>query len=131
VAAEATWAADGPDGSSGHGLNLGLEARDTGIGAATDGLAAVRVLRPVGGQEPARLEPATGCELELLVVLEGEATVRQPGAGPRALSAGDAVALPGEPGYALAGWSPDAEVLEVALPAGHRLDQAATSSSGQ
>ncbi len=91
----------------------GFAARDTGIAAATGGLAEVRVLRPSG----ATATPAAQHQGEMLFlfVLGGRLTLRLDGRAPEALGSDDAVTIPPGLGYALADCTPDLEVLEVFL----------------
>jgi quercetin dioxygenase-like cupin family protein len=91
------------------------EQRDTGIAAATGGLAGVRVLR--SPSPAARLEPAEGAELCFAFVLEGNALVERRHDPTLELGPGDAVALPAGGGDAVTGWSREAQILEVTLPA--------------
>ncbi|KAI9010538.1 RmlC-like cupin domain-containing protein [Hyaloraphidium curvatum] len=93
----------------------GFEARDLGIGAATDGLAGARVVRPTAGAASAPLVAAG--ELCLHVVLDGTVTLERDGQKPEVLRAGDSVALPAGERYRLAGSSADLEMLDVTLPA--------------
>jgi mannose-6-phosphate isomerase-like protein (cupin superfamily) len=92
-----------------------FEAADTGIGAATAGLAGVRTVR-------ARRAGATSLQLEhdgelrLWFVEDGSATLLVDGAA-RSFRRDDAVAIPaGEP-VELADASPDLRFVEVTLPA--------------
>ena len=92
----------------------GFEARDTGIGAATGGLAGVKVARPVGAVEPRA--GRHGAELLFLFVLRGTARF---GAGndDHPLAAGDALVVPRGLRHELRAASGDLELLEVRLPA--------------
>jgi quercetin dioxygenase-like cupin family protein len=93
----------------------GFEARDTGIGEATGGLADVHVLRRHGPQPPQawRHEGA----LLFLFVLGGSTALRGEGRGDERLGRGDARVVPAGVEHALAECSADLEVLQVALPA--------------
>jgi quercetin dioxygenase-like cupin family protein len=96
------------------GRRAGFEARDTGIGEATGGLAQVHVLRrrqPAG--PPAEAWRHDG-ELLFVLVLRGEATLQRAGGEARRLGEGEGVALP--PGAAHT-WTrcDEVELLEVAL----------------
>lgn len=105
VAAETRWT---PHGAA------GFERRDTGMAAATAGLAEVRVVRP----STARAFAADGYAGELLFgfVLAGAATLDH--AGAHALAARDAFVIPPGQPWGLADASGDFELLEVILPAG-------------
>ena len=93
----------------------GFEARDLGIGAATDGLAGVRVLRP--------RDPAAGGavahagEFQFLFVLNGKVTLRCGDGDKRHLVPGDAVTLPAGLDCEVSDCGGDLEVLDVSLPA--------------
>jgi quercetin dioxygenase-like cupin family protein len=107
VAATASWTA---------WRGAGFDARDTGIGAATEGLAGVRIVRPAAGR-PARTAGAHGGELMFLFVLQGGLRLRGVALGDHRLEADDCCVLPRGLGYALEA-SGDLEMLEVTLPAG-------------
>ena len=97
----------------------GIEARDIGIGAATDGLAGARVIRFKGTEcMPAHRHAA---EFVFRFVLEGSTTLQADGHDPQALSAGDSFVIPNGMTYGLNGCSDDLELLEVALPANYRI----------
>ncbi|MEM7246712.1 MAG: cupin domain-containing protein [Acidobacteriota bacterium] len=91
----------------------GFECRDTGIAAATDGLATVRVVRPQG--EPDAERWSHEGELLFFFVLEGRASLDL--GKPESLAAGDAVVVPAGLEHAFTDVSPDLELLEIALPA--------------
>ncbi|HEY5243363.1 MAG TPA: cupin domain-containing protein, partial [Polyangiaceae bacterium] len=95
------------------GRRAGFEARDTGIGEATGGLAEVRVLRPRGqdGRAPWRHEG----ELLLLFVLRGGATLRREGHKEERLVEGDARVVPGGAEHAWIECDEGVELLEVAV----------------
>lgn len=93
----------------------GWEYRDTGIGAATSGLAGVRVARPSEATSADRIAHDT--ELALLVVLAGELTFDSDESGPVRLTEASSVAIPGGMPYALLDPSANAELLDVTLPA--------------
>ncbi len=97
----------------------GIEARDIGIAAATDGLAGAQVLR-FGGTEDLPMH-AHEAEFVFTFVLEGAATLDVDGQGRHALTAGDSYVIPEGVSFGLTGCSDDLEVLEVALPADYRL----------
>jgi len=93
----------------------GWKARDTGIGAATAGVASVKVVRPDGKFEP--VWAAHDADIYLAFVLEGSVTLAARDSEPRTLEMGDAFVIP--PGLAtrLSEASADLELLEVTLPA--------------
>jgi len=106
VAAEARWLPWRADG---------FEMRDTGIAAATDGLAGVRVVRPHGGGAKATFGPHGG-EFLFLFVLAGEVGLDGENLGRHRLEANDSCVIPSDAAFALdAGVG--SEILEVALPA--------------
>jgi quercetin dioxygenase-like cupin family protein/catechol 2,3-dioxygenase-like lactoylglutathione lyase family enzyme len=93
----------------------GFEARETGIGTATAGVASVRVARPVG---------STGGEVTshtsdilFTFVMSGSMTLLGEGQGTHALSEGDAYVIPPHMKTALTNCSEDLQLLEVSLPA--------------
>lgn len=90
----------------------GFAARDTGIAAATAGIADVRVVRRTDADATAP-ESHDG-ELHLWFVLAGAATWHGERVEP--LAAGDCVVVPPGMTHALAACSPDLELLEVRLP---------------
>ncbi len=90
-----------------------FEQRDTGIGAATAGLAGVRVARPTApGATPMAAHDG---ELQLWVVLGGAVELVTE-AGPELLRVGSCVAMPAGVRHGLRNWSDDLELLEVTLP---------------
>jgi uncharacterized protein YjlB len=102
----------------------GLICRDTGIGAATSGLAAAVVIEAtgsapgVGPDQPSWLTHSG--EFALFVLLEGSATLQlstDDRNQPRRVLSRDAIAIPAEARWAWADWSADFEVLQVTLPA--------------
>jgi quercetin dioxygenase-like cupin family protein len=97
----------------------GFEARDTGIAAATRGVAAVQVARPDRRQETAAAKPLTRhtCDILFTFVLSGTMTLEAVGQGSHALGEGDAYVVPPDLPTALTACSPDLQLLEVALPA--------------
>ena len=97
----------------------GIEARDIGIAAATDGLAGAQVLRFNGTE--ALLPHRHEAEFVFHFVLEGTATLKAAGQGTHALSAGDSFVIPSGLIFELHGASGDLELLEVALPADYRI----------
>jgi quercetin dioxygenase-like cupin family protein len=90
----------------------GFAARDTGIHAATKGVASVMVARPAG------LAPWTVHEGDILFtfVMSGAMTLEGEGKDPYRLGSGDAFVIP--PGMATrySETTPDLELLEVTLP---------------
>lgn len=106
VAAEASWT---------PWRMRGFEMRDTGIGAATGGLAGVRVLRPIAGRDGTeRQQHAT--EFCFYFVLSGQLTVEIDG-NPLALVPDDSLTVTDTTGYRFSGASADLQLLEVSLPA--------------
>ncbi|MCB1459382.1 MAG: cupin domain-containing protein [Nitratireductor sp.] len=93
----------------------GFEARDTGIGAATAGVASVKVARPKGvsGTGWTRHD----ADIHFSFVLEGSLTLEGQGEQPRDLEAGDAFVIPPAFNTRLSNCSGDLEILEVTLPA--------------
>ncbi|MEZ4450158.1 MAG: hypothetical protein R3B09_11830 [Nannocystaceae bacterium] len=105
VAAAASW---GPIAAGGY------EARDLGIGGATEGLAGARVLRRVG--PPTALPLAHAGELRFLFVLGGSASLARSG-GAAAIDVDDAIVIPAGDDAAIVEPSDDLEVLMIELPA--------------
>jgi quercetin dioxygenase-like cupin family protein len=91
----------------------GFEARDTGIGQATAGLAGVRVVRPTGLQVPRA--QAHGSEFCFYFVLAGSVTLQAGGKTYR-LAPDDSINLPDGLAYTLSDATGDLELLEVTLP---------------
>ncbi len=96
----------------------GIEARDIGIAAATDGLAGALVLRFNGTD--AMPKHSHEAEFVFQFVLEGSATLEVEGHGTHALTAGDSYVIPNAMPFGLTGCSDELELLEVALPAAYR-----------
>ena len=94
----------------------GFESRDIGIGAATKGLASVRVARLSG--TPSSELVRHDAEFLFTFVLEGGMTLRRSEGDDERLGAGDAFVVPASMGTAFADCTEDLELLEVALPAG-------------
>lgn len=94
----------------------GFEARETGIGEATKGIAGVQVARRV----PGKAVPATQHDGDILFgfVREGSMSLEVDGHPRRDLAAGDAFVLPPHIAVRIRAPSDDLEILEVALPAG-------------
>ncbi len=93
----------------------GFECRDTGIAAATSGVASVRVARPRGNPASKRYRHDT--EFLFAFVLSGSLTLDVDDRGSRPIAEGTALVLPAASLYSLGDCSPDLEILEVALPA--------------
>jgi len=91
----------------------GFESSDTGIAAATGGLAGMRVVRANGVQPAVRQSHDT--EFCFYYVLSGAVTVELD-RGPKVLAADDSIAIPGGLTYALADASADLALLEITLP---------------
>lgn len=92
----------------------GFECRDTGIAAATKGIAGVRIARLVGKPDEAYFRHSA--EFLFTFVLGGALALNCNGDVYR-LDAGDAFALPGPMRSRLEECSSGLEILEVALPA--------------
>ncbi len=92
----------------------GWEFRDTGIAAATDGLAGVRVARPTDA--PVGQAIAHDSEFTQLVVLAGSVGFEAEGTTNR-LTDAESVAIPGGTPYRLVDPSSDCELLDVTMPA--------------
>lgn len=91
----------------------GFEACDTGIGAATGGLARVRVAR-ASGQAGAGFSRQDG-SLLFFFVLKGSLLLNCQGWDDARLESGDAAVLPSGKDFRLADCSDDLEILEVCL----------------
>ena len=94
----------------------GFEARETGIGAATRGVAGVQVARRVPGVKV----PATRHDTDILFgfLRAGSMILHVEGHPEHRLTAGDAFVLPPVLTVAIGEPSDNLEILEVALPAG-------------
>ena len=95
----------------------GMVRRDTGIGAATDGMAGAVVVEAETVADPVEL--THDGEFVFAVVLRGAAGVRIVGDDAEAdtrLASGDAVAFPPGAVWDWSHWTPDFEFLEVSLP---------------
>jgi len=96
----------------------GFEARETGIGAATAGLASVRVARPVShGHVQRGLVTSHTSDILFTFVLSGSMTLHGEGQGTHALSEGDAYVIPPHLKTSWSDCSEDLQLLEVSLPA--------------
>jgi len=93
----------------------GFAERDTGIGAATNGLAGARVLTASDSMERTGTALTHDGEFAMNVVLSGSATLtvetRNEQFGPR-----DAVTFPAGAEWTWSQWSSDFELLDVTLP---------------
>lgn len=94
----------------------GLRVRDTGIGAATDGLAGAVVIEVA--RAPGSRTLTHDGEFCMYVVLRGEVELSVGDDAARQLGERDAVALPPGSTWSWSGWAPDTELLQVTLPAG-------------
>ena len=92
----------------------GFEARDTGIGAATGGIASVRIARATGAAR-GQVTSHTS-EILFTFVLSGSVTLRGDGQI-HSLTEGDAFAIPPKLKTSLGDCSKDLQLLEVSLPA--------------
>jgi quercetin dioxygenase-like cupin family protein len=90
----------------------GFEARDTGIGKATDGLASVQVIRPIG--EPQATVIRHNGEFFFNFVLQGSTTLVRQRQPQQALAAGDSFVIPAGMQVTLTESSADLELLQVA-----------------
>ncbi|WP_175980550.1 cupin domain-containing protein [Burkholderia sp. BCC1630] len=96
----------------------GFVVTDTGIGAATNGLAGVRVVRPQGdAREASRMHDTEFC---FFFVLAGSLAITQ-GESHWQLRADDSIAIPGMLPYTFSQCSANLELLEVTLPADFSL----------
>ena len=93
----------------------GYETRDTGIGEATDGVAGVRVLRPVGSPQP--VTTSHDREFQFHFVLDGEVTLQREGDTAMRLRDGDSFVVPANVPYTLSEPTADMQLLDVTLPA--------------
>lgn len=95
----------------------GFEARDTGIGQGTKGVAAVHVARPVKSKRSGSSVTSHTSDILFAFVLTGSCTMYSEGQGSHALAEGDAYVLPPNLKTKLADFSDDLTLLEVSLPA--------------
>ncbi|MCG8423931.1 MAG: cupin domain-containing protein [Proteobacteria bacterium] len=96
----------------------GFEGRDTGIAAATDGLADVCVVRPATTATATRSPQwSHNAELLFLFALAGTVTLHCQGHGTVRLNAADSLVVPAGLNCAIAESSDDLELLEVTLNA--------------
>ena len=89
----------------------GFECRDTGIGAATKGLARVHVVRPVADPVSGMTRPDG--EFEFLFILRGAISFHRDNGDPNLLTCGDSLVIPGDLGYRFSNCSDDLEFLAV------------------
>jgi mannose-6-phosphate isomerase-like protein (cupin superfamily) len=114
------------------GRCAGLEVRDLGLAAASNQLAAGRIVRAAGAPRPQVL--SHDAELSFLFVLGGAIDLRCEGHGALHLTPADSVVLPARMRYALESCSDDAEFLELHIPAAlevasHAMDARALAGS--
>ncbi len=93
----------------------GYEYRDTGIGAAMDGVAGARVVRPVGS--PAAVTTRHAAEFVFTFVLDGGITLQRAGDEPLRLDEGDSFVVPAHTDYTLSEPTSNLQLLDVTLPA--------------
>jgi len=93
----------------------GFEMRETGIGAATGGVASVHVIKPM--TFPSTNVTSHSSDILFGFLLAGAVTLRAEGQGVHELTEGDAFVIPPGLKTALTGVSPDLRMLEVSLPA--------------
>ena len=93
----------------------GFEFRDTGIGAATNGIAGIRIIRSMNGAKP--LVCSHTGEFYFFFILEGKVTLICEGQGPKRMEPGDSCVIPAGQRYALTDCSNDMELLEATFPA--------------
>jgi quercetin dioxygenase-like cupin family protein len=93
----------------------GYEHRDTGIGASTDGVAAARVVRPLGQPDPVTFRHSA--EFVFGFVLDGAVTLQRADGEPMRLTEGDSFVLPSATDFTLSDPSHDLQLLDVTLPA--------------
>ncbi len=94
----------------------GWQARDTGIGMATQGVAGVHVAKPDASDKGASWQNHS-TDILFTLVKEGTLMLEAEGRDPQPLSAGDAFTIP--PGLLVRYLNPsdECELIEVALPA--------------
>jgi len=93
----------------------GYEYRDTGIAAAMDGVAGVRVVRPIGA--PATVTTQHDAEFLFHFVLDGAITLQRGDDTPLRLGEGDSFVMPAHTPYTLSDPTADVQLLDVTLPA--------------
>ncbi len=82
---------------------------------ATDGVAGVRVLRPIGTQQ--EVTTSHSGEFQFHFVLDGAITLQCKGEEPMRLHDGDSFVMPANVAYTLSDPTADAQLLDVTLPA--------------
>ena len=92
----------------------GFEVRETGINAATRGVASVHVARPAGAIAGQVTSHAS--DILFTFVLSGSVTLHADGQGAHAIGEGDAYVVPPHLKTALSHASADLRLLEVSLP---------------
>lgn len=100
----------------------GFVARDTGVNAATKGVASVKVARPAG--QGATAWTRHDGDILFTFVMEGEMTLEGEGREPARLARGDAFVIPPGMRTRYAGATPALELLEVSLPGNFTTKQA-------
>ena len=93
----------------------GFRARDTGVSAATKGLAGVRVARRSPGAADIP-ESRHEADIHFAFLRSGALTLRVEGHAPESLTGGDAFVLPPSLHTEIEAASDDLEILEVTLP---------------
>lgn len=106
-AADATWAPWRLDG---------YEARDLGIGAAMDGVAGARVVRPMGTGVPIPVAARHAAEFVFTFVLDGGITLQRGDDAPVRLGEGDSFTMPAHTDYTLSDPTANLQLLDVTLP---------------
>jgi mannose-6-phosphate isomerase-like protein (cupin superfamily) len=101
----------------------GYECQDTGIAAATAGLAGVRVVRQRSSSDSQATFQTHASEFCFYFVLAGEMEFVHAG-GVRRLGLGESVAVPTETAYSFRPLAEDLQLLEVTLPADVELKTA-------
>lgn len=94
----------------------GYEARETGIGSATGGVASVQVARALGSSH-GQVTSHTS-DILFTFVLSGSATLTGDKQGAHPLTEGDAFVIPPDLRTSLSDASADLRLLEVSVPAG-------------
>lgn len=92
----------------------GFEARDLGIGRATEGLAGVRVARPTTADRTPVVRH--GAEFVFGFVLSGRCVLECDGHGPEVMQEGDTFVVPAGAAHSLTGCTADFQLLDVTLP---------------
>ena len=90
----------------------GFEARDTGFGKATEGLASAQIIRPSGNPQATVIRH--NGEFFFNFVLQGTTTLQRQRQSQQALSAGDSFVIPAGMQITLTENSKDLELLQVA-----------------